>query len=112
MSLVLAVVCVMVWLYLIAGRGNFWLCRVRDTDRILPELEHWPAVVAVVPARNESEYIAASIQSLLRQEYAGAFSIIVVDDDSSDETVAEAMHARSEEHTSELQSLRQFVCRL
>ena len=93
MSLVLAVVCVMVWLYLIAGRGNFWLCRVRDTDRILPELEHWPAVVAVVPARNESKYIAASVQSLLRQEYAGAFSIIVVDDDSSDETVAEAMHA-------------------
>jgi hopene-associated glycosyltransferase HpnB len=92
MNDVLAVICVVVWLYLIAGRGNFWLCRVRDTGQP-PQLQQWPAVVAVVPARNESEYIAASAGSLLRQEYAGAFSIIVVDDDSSDETPAMAMHA-------------------
>ena len=92
MNDVLAVICVVVWLYLIAGRCNFWLCRVRDTGQT-PQLEQWPAVVAVVPARNESEYIAASAGSLLRQEYAGAFSIIVVDDDSSDETAAMAMHA-------------------
>jgi hopene-associated glycosyltransferase HpnB len=56
-------------------------------------LQQWPAVVAVVPARNEAEYIAPSVRSLLRQEYDGAFSIVVVDDDSSDETVARAMHA-------------------
>jgi hopene-associated glycosyltransferase HpnB len=92
MNDVLAVICVVVWLYLIAGRGNFWLCRVRDTGQP-PQLQQWPAVVAVVPARNESEYIAASAGSLLRQEYAGTFSIIVVDDDSSDETPAMAMHA-------------------
>jgi hopene-associated glycosyltransferase HpnB len=93
MSDVLAVIGVLVWLYLIVGRGNFWLCRVRDTGRMTPELQQWPAVVAVIPARNEAEYIAASVRSLLRQEYAGAFNIIVVDDDSSDETVAKAMHA-------------------
>jgi hopene-associated glycosyltransferase HpnB len=92
MSEVLAVICLIVWLYLIFGRGNFWLCRVRDTDRIMPEMQKWPAVVAVVPARNESEYIAAGVRSLLRQNYAGAFSIVVVDDDSSDETVSKAMH--------------------
>lgn len=90
---VLAIFCVLVWLYLIGGRGAFWLCRVRDTGRTLPDPPQWPAVVAVVPARNESEYIAASVQSLLRQEYAGPFSLIVVDDDSADETAGTAKRA-------------------
>ena len=91
MSGVLAVICVIVWIYLIAGRGWFWLCRVRDTGRMLPGLQRWPAVVAVVPARNESEHVAASVGSLLGQEYAGAFSLIIVDDDSSDDTAAKAV---------------------
>ena len=90
---VLAVICVIVWIYLIAGRGRFWLCRVRDTGKMLPGLQRWPAVVAVVPARNESEHVAASVGSLLRQEYAGAFSLIIVDDDSSDDTAAKAVQA-------------------
>ena len=93
MSGMLAIVCVLVWLYLICGRGGFWLGRVRDTGREKPELDRWPVVVAVIPARNESQYIAASVTSLLRQEYTGLFSIIVVDDDSSDGTAATATHA-------------------
>ena len=39
------------------------------------------------------ECIAASVTSLLRQEYSGPFSIVVVDDDSSDGTGAAATHA-------------------
>jgi hopene-associated glycosyltransferase HpnB len=92
MTDVLAVICVVVWLYLLAGRGSFWLCAVRDTSR-MPDLQQWPSVVAIVPARNESDYIAASVGSLLRQEYRGAFSIIVVDDDSSDATAERALQA-------------------
>src|SRR4029453_4290214 len=65
MSGVLAVICVVVWIYLLAGRGNFWLCCIRDTGRPVPELRRWPVVVVVVPARNESKYIAASVRSLL-----------------------------------------------
>ena len=90
MSGVLAVICVVVWIYLIAGRGNFWLCDIRDTGRPVPELRRWPVVVAVVPARNESKYIAASVRSLLGQDYAGEFELIVVDDESSDGTAASA----------------------
>jgi len=93
MSGVLAVICVVVWIYLIAGRGKFWLCPVRDTGRPMPELQRWPAVVAVVPARNESKYISASVRSLLAQDYTGALDVIVIDDDSSDGTAANAMHA-------------------
>src|SRR5262245_54452584 len=92
MTDVLAVICVVVWLYLLAGRGSFWLCGIRDTSR-MPDLQQWPSVVAIIPARNESDYIAASVGSLLRQEYRGAFSIIVVDDDSSDATAERALQA-------------------
>ena len=51
-----------------------------------PSLERWPPVVAVIPARDEAEVIAASIGSLLAQDYAGDFHIVLVDDQSSDGT--------------------------
>ena len=90
MNEALAILCILIWLYLIAGRGAFWLGRVRDAGTQPPEPRSWPSVVAVVPARNESVHIAASTQSLLQQDYPGPFSIIVVDDDSSDGTAAVA----------------------
>jgi hopene-associated glycosyltransferase HpnB len=93
MSEMVAIICALVWLYLIVGRGAFWLCRVRDTGYTSPEPQQWPAVVAVVPARNEADHIAASVGSLLRQEYPGSFRIIVVDDDSSDGTASVATRA-------------------
>ena len=54
---------------------------------------HWPRVTAVIPARNEAEGIAESIGSLARQDYPGAFSIVLVDDDSDDDTAALARQA-------------------
>jgi hopene-associated glycosyltransferase HpnB len=93
MSEMVAIICALVWLYLIVGRGAFWLCRVRDTGYTSPEPQQWPAVVAVVPARNEADHIAASVGSLLRQEYPGSFRIVVVDDDSSDGTASVATRA-------------------
>jgi hopene-associated glycosyltransferase HpnB len=93
MSEALAIICVLAWVYLIGGRGAFWLGRVRDTGTLAPEPHPWPSVIAVVPARNESENIAASVQSLLRQDYAGPFSVIVVDDDSNDGTAAAVARA-------------------
>jgi hopene-associated glycosyltransferase HpnB len=93
MSEMVAIICALVWLYLIVGRGAFWLCRVRDTGYTSPEPQQWPAVVAVVPARNEADHIAASVGSLLRQEYPGPFRIVVVDDDSNDGTASVATRA-------------------
>ncbi len=46
----------------------------------------WPGVVAVVPARNEADCIERSLRSLEAQDYPGAFRIVVVDDQSTDET--------------------------
>jgi hopene-associated glycosyltransferase HpnB len=93
MSEVVAIICALIWLYLIVGRGAFWLCGVRDTDRTGLDLSQCPAVVAVIPARNEADHIAASIGSLLRQEYSGSFRIVLVDDDSSDATALIATRA-------------------
>ena len=43
-------------------------------------------VLAVVPARNEADVIAESIDSLLNQSFNGELEIIVVDDNSTDQT--------------------------
>jgi hopene-associated glycosyltransferase HpnB len=78
------------WIYLTAGRGRFWRMAERD-DRAEPAPPAtWPSVAAVVPARNEADVIAASIGGLLAQDYAGAFRVILVDDNSEDGTAAVA----------------------
>jgi hopene-associated glycosyltransferase HpnB len=92
MTQVLAVFCMAVWVYLLVGRGWFWLGPVRDAGQLAGQPDRWPAVVVVIPARNESEVIVSSVQSLLQQEYPGPLAIIVVDDDSSDDTAAVARH--------------------
>ena len=79
-SIVLAI-----WLYLIVARGAFWLNTERD-EPAPPTPTSWPRIVAVVPARNEADSVGDSIGSLLRQDYPGALSIVLVDDDSSDGT--------------------------
>lgn len=91
---VIAAVPLAIWLYLFLARGNFW--RVR-ADPIVPKpLDRWPKVVAIVPARNEAETIAASIVALARQDYSGLFSIVVVDDHSEDSTASLARQATDE----------------
>ena len=74
-----------IWLYLVLARGRFWLCSERDGGES-KTLSSWPLVTVVIPARNEADGIAETIGSLLRQDYAGAFTIILVDDDSNDGT--------------------------
>ncbi len=83
-----------IWLYIFLARGNFWRVQV---DAIVPKpLDRWPKVVAIVPARDEAETIAASIVALARQDYPGMFSIVVVDDHSDDGTAALARQAAGE----------------
>jgi hopene-associated glycosyltransferase HpnB len=48
--------------------------------------EEFPDVDIVVPARDEAQTIGRAIASLVSQDYAGKFRIILVDDDSSDAT--------------------------
>ena len=82
-----------IWLYLLIGRGGFWLAHERD-DRDAPGTpRQWPRVTAIVPARNEADVIARSIESLLQQDYPGEFHVVLVDDGSDDGTAARALAA-------------------
>jgi hopene-associated glycosyltransferase HpnB len=87
-SAALGVTVLAIWLYLLVARGGFWLASQRDDQVPSLRTEHWPSVVAVVPARNEGDVIQKSLESLLRQNYPGSFRIILVDDGSEDGTRA------------------------
>jgi len=90
-ALAIGVVCLGAWIYLLLFRGFFWLARERDDRDLPPAPAAWPAVVAVVPARNEADVIARSIGSLLAQDYPGDFRVVLVDDASDDGTGSAAV---------------------
>lgn len=81
------------WAGLMLLRHGFWRADQRLGDPPAPET--LPAVTAIVPARNEAATIGATVESILAQDYAGALSLIVVDDSSSDGT-AEAARAATD----------------
>jgi hopene-associated glycosyltransferase HpnB len=83
----LAVAALAAWIYLLLGRGLFWLARERDgAEGPATPPPHWPSVTAVVPARNEADVVARALGSLLAQDYPGDLRIVLVDDDSTDGT--------------------------
>ncbi len=72
-----------VWMYLFFAHGRFW----SSTPQIAAARPGTcPDVDVVVPARDEAPTIAAVIASLLAQDYAGTFRILLVDDNSTDGT--------------------------
>jgi hopene-associated glycosyltransferase HpnB len=95
-------VSLLVWIVRLAARGGFWRARpARALDANIIESvgkggSAWPALVAVVPARNEADVIGRALASLLEQDYRGAFHIVVVDDDSTDGTAGAATGAARE----------------
>jgi hopene-associated glycosyltransferase HpnB len=91
---ILAVACLLAaaaWVYLLAGRGGFWRTDVRLPGRAAAAgPARWPSVVAVVPARDEAAILPETLPALLAQDYPGAFSVVLVDDASTDGTGAVA----------------------
>ena len=98
LSIALAGLCLAIWIVLTFFRGAFWQLRQFDDDlvaRVPPRI--WPRIAVILPARNEAEAIARTLEALGAQEYAGELRIFVVDDHSEDQTAAEAQrvaHAR------------------
>jgi hopene-associated glycosyltransferase HpnB len=94
---VLGIIVLAIWLHLFFGRGWFWRVSKVDADRGARETRGaWPRVIAVVPARNEAETIAQVVTGLVQQDYPGAFSVVVVDDHSEDETASIAQRVAAE----------------
>jgi hopene-associated glycosyltransferase HpnB len=84
----LAGLSLLVWLYLLFGRDGFWRARPRIEADNPPEPGSWPAVVAIVPARNEAAHVEEALRSLVMQDYPGEFAVVLVDDHSEDATGA------------------------
>lgn len=86
-SEILGVLSLATWIYLTFFRGRFW----RLSNHTIVHGATAPSVVVVVPARNEAAVIAESVASILGQQYAGQIRLIIVDDNSSDQTSEIAM---------------------
>lgn len=98
MSAVVGGLVVVIWLVLLFGRDRWWRAAEQDGGTVAaPPV--WPAVVAIVPARDEAAVIGRAVASLARQDYPGDFKVIVVDDGSSDGTAAVAGAAGGERLT-------------
>jgi hopene-associated glycosyltransferase HpnB len=82
----------LIWCVLVFARGGFWRARPAAPLASAPR-DAWPAVAAVVPARNEADVIAQAVGTLLAQAYPGPFHVIVVDDHSTDGTADAARAA-------------------
>jgi hopene-associated glycosyltransferase HpnB len=104
-ALLLAILSVAIWLYLLLGRGLFWRAAQRD-DWPYPTLTAGPRVAVVVPARNEADSIGACVSSLVGQVYPGEWTIMVVDDDSSDGTAERARDAARHDRAQRLHVVR------
>jgi hopene-associated glycosyltransferase HpnB len=100
MLVFVSLIVLVIWLVLFFAWGNFWQIWEFDSDRAqFPAPPEWPRVTAVVPARNEAASIEAVIRAFAAQDYAGGFSVIVVDDHSDDGTARLAFRAATETNT-------------
>ncbi|GEO82137.1 presqualene diphosphate synthase HpnD [Pararhodospirillum oryzae] len=86
---ILAALSLLAWAFLLLTRRRFWRCDQRlDASTVLPTPA--PGLVAVIPARDEAQTIAVTVHSLLNQSYPGPLHVVVVDDNSIDDTATAA----------------------
>lgn len=79
----LSLLTLVIWCVLVFARAGFW--RV-SKPAPSPRPANWPAVVTVIPARNEADVIGRAVHGVLGQHYDGPLHLVVVDDHSTDGT--------------------------
>ena len=92
-----------IWLFLLLFWGGFWRAdrRIESKPEGDRNLEIYPTVWIIVPARDEAEVISASLSSLFDRDYLGKSKIVLVDDNSSDRTVEVARQTAKEANRSD-----------
>jgi hopene-associated glycosyltransferase HpnB len=83
----LALISLLIWLYLFFAHGAFWRSDQGLASSVPAES---PDVDIMIPARDEIETIRPVIASLLAQDYAGKFRVVLIDDNSTDGTAVGA----------------------
>jgi hopene-associated glycosyltransferase HpnB len=81
---VLAAVPLLAWMWLALLRGMYWRTDIRLP--VAPDAAAWPSVAVIVPARNEADVLPQTLPTLVGQAYAGAVTVTLVDDGSTDGT--------------------------
>ena len=82
--IIIAIASLIIWLGLCLFWGQFWQgVRLITSNK---KLESYPNVWVIIPARDEADVIAHSLSSVLKQDYPGLLSVVLVDDNSSDDT--------------------------
>ncbi len=87
----LAVISVLIWLYLLLGRGQFWRVAAQRAHILPPAAAR--RVVVLMPARNEAPVIGTAVAALASQAFNGQIHIVVIDDGSTDGTAEAALAA-------------------
>ena len=103
----IAVIPVLIWIYLLIGRGRFWRLAPQRADGLAAAAAR--RVVVLIPARNEAAVIATTVASLARQSFNGVIHLIVIDDDSTDGTAEAALARRNLERAHAVHRLRQLA---
>lgn len=84
-GLIAGAVCLGMWSYLLLGHGGFWKVW-RLGSHAAPRQSFSGTIAVVIPARDEAKVIASTVSSLLNQTWPNSLRIIVVDDQSSDQS--------------------------
>jgi hopene-associated glycosyltransferase HpnB len=101
MLIAAGVLSVLIWAYLVLGRGGFWRIYAAPSGLISAEKNSSengaqvnPARIGVIiPARNEADVVDRAVRSLLQQSGVNKIHIFVVDDASADGTAQAARAA-------------------
>lgn len=88
----IATIPVLIWLYLLIGRGGFWRAEKNQLPKGLPKIAS-KSVAVVIPARNEAAVIGDALASLFAQSFPAPLWVVVVDDASEDGTAEVARAA-------------------
>lgn len=93
----LALASLLAWIVLLLFWGGFWRGRERFVCPPAAAAQRdWPGVVACIPARNEANVLPETLKSVLSQDYAGPFHVVLADDASEDGTGEAARRVAAE----------------
>src|SRR5436305_14566117 len=101
MLIAAGVLSLLIWAYLVLGRGGFWHIAPAPTGLVLPGKDS-PAydpqlnpvgIAVIIPARTEADEVDCAARSLLQQHGAHNIHIFLVDDASTDGTAQAARMA-------------------
>ena len=85
--LALGALSLVAWVSVWLRRGRPWDMKpVAEDEPAPPDPSSWPPVRVVIPARNESATLPRTLPALAAQDYPGDWTIVLVDDRSTDAT--------------------------